>query len=370
MNALDQSLHAIENETINYTEPHQFLMAAKARALMRGYDARWHRAGYVTISVEDMLMGPIQNPDTNRPAKVFRMAGKLDVLATLQGRLTLIDHKTTSQDITDPNSPYWRQLAVDSQVSHYMLLSWLNGQKIDDAVWDVIRKPSISPKKLTKADHKKTMESKLYFGETVSDDDIAELNTTGRETHNMYGSRLAHDCMNERPDWYFQRRSVPRFDGEILDYANELWQHSKDVLHERKKELPVRNSGACMLYGSPCQFLGICSGHDTVESDRWKKKECVHAELPEIEGDGKNILTNSRIRCFQTCRRKHHYQYELGIERNDSEDREALVFGSLMHVALETWFNCFLTPKESENDNCNSTPANDVGKPAADLIPF
>jgi len=53
---------------------------------------------------------------------------------------------------------------------------------------------------------------------------------------------------------------------------------------------------------------------------------------------GTDVLTNSRIRCFQTCRQKHYFQYELGIEKVDEEEREALFFGTVMHSALEQFF--------------------------------
>jgi hypothetical protein len=55
-----------------------------------------------------------------------------------------------------------------------------------------------------------------------------------------------------------------------------------------------------MLYGSPCKFLGICSGHDTPDSDRWQKKSQIHPELPADIENPKGLLTNSRIRTFQT----------------------------------------------------------------------
>ena len=116
----------------------------------------------------------------------------------------------------------------------------------------------------------------------------------------------------------------------------------------RREDRWPRNSGACMNYGRACKFLGICSGHDTPDSDKWQKKVCVHNELVGIEGDGREILTNSRIRTFQTCRRKHYFEYELGIERQEEEEKESLMFGSLWHDVLEQWF---LASKGESNGN-------------------
>jgi len=264
MTAIELALAAIDS-VVDTSDATQSLIRTKCRALVTGYNARWEHAGYVPLSVERLLISDLVNPDTQKKSRTFRAAGKLDVIAKHSNRLYLIDHKTTSQDIADPNAPYWRQLVVEGQVNHYYLLAWLNGEKFDGAVWDVCRKPSISPKKLTKAERASVVSTGTYFGFQIPAVDRQRLASgEERETLAMYEVRLIHDCTRERPDWYFQRRQVPRMDNEILEYANELWQHGQDVLATRnmttQEHIPVRNSGACMMYGSPCKFLGICSG--------------------------------------------------------------------------------------------------------------
>lgn len=359
MNGLQEALKAISE----FDTPENALVCAKVRGLIRGYDARWRDAGYVPEIVEQTLTADLYNPVTKGKSRTFALAGKLDVVAKLGYRRVLIDHKTTSQDITDPNAPYWRQLVVEGQVSHYMLLQWMHGEKCDDAVWDVVRKPGISPKKLSAADRKAvTAYGGKYFGQDISEASRAALIADDRETMELYEIRLAHDCIKERPEWYFARRSIPRMDHEILEYAKDVWQHSQDMLYTRQASkdsgmLPPKNGGACMLYGSPCKFLGICSGHDTPDSDRWQQKENVHPELPILD-TGMELLTNSRIRCFQTCRRKHYYEYDLGIERQDEEEREALFFGNVYHAALEAWWKTLL---ENEDEYGRESPVNAIG---------
>ena len=317
----------------------QSLVAAKCRGLMHGYDARWRNAGYQPVAVEQVYRARLTNPETGKDSRTYTLAMKLDVLTEQNGQRVLFDHKSTSEGIEDPDSPYWRQLVVEGQVSHYLLILWQNGIKCDGAVWDVMRKPQTSPKKLTKAEMKAVASLNKYFDRDVTIDD--PVTWDGRETLAMYEARLAYDCTRERPQHYFQRRSVPRLDAELLEYAGELWDIGQEMLSVRNSGRNTRNSGACMLYGSPCKFLGICSGYDTPDSDQWVRKQQVHVELP-LEGDGRDVITNSRIRCFQTCRRKHYYQYELGIERHDEEEKEALYFGHLWHLALEAWWKTFL----------------------------
>jgi hypothetical protein len=361
MERLRAALSALDDAAVEMRDDRQLLIVAKCRGLMAGYHARWKDAPYRFDMVEALVMSDLWNPETQRKSRSFRIAGKLDATGHMDRRV-LMDHKSTSEDITDPNAPYWRQLMIEGQVSHYMMLEWLNGRKVDEAIWDVMRKPGISPKNVTKADANLTLSSGFYFGRQMSDSAKTQLRVTGRENFEMYEARLAHDCTAERPEWYFQRRSVPRLDADLHEYATELWGHSQDILHSRRENRWPRNSGACMMYGSPCKFLGICSGFDTPESENWRRKHNVHNELPMLNGDGRDVLTNSRIRCFQTCRRKHYFEYELGIERQDEEEREALFFGTLWHLALEAWANA--GKGETNGNDAGAAPENGFGTDA------
>jgi len=324
------------------------LLRAKCRALLAGYDARWRTETIVPSAVERLVETPLVNPATQAGSRTFTLAGKVDVLADHGNMSILIDHKTTSQDIS-ADSMFWRQLVIESQPTHYMLMLWLNGEKVDAALWDVVRKPTIAPKKVVKADAAAIAATGEYFGMSVSLPSVWD----GRETPEMYEARLRHDCTVERPDWYFARQAVPRLERDILDHAAELWDYSQDIIATRYHDRHSRNDAACMLYGSPCQYLGICSGFDSPDSDTWRRKKQVHGELPELAGDGRNVLTYSRLRCYKTCKRKHYYRYECGLERQDAEDREALVFGSVWHAAQEAWWNELLPTRESQNGNSN-----------------
>lgn len=332
-------LHAAlaATDAFSGTDDRSMLVKAKVRGLLRGYDARWIDGPYIVDGVEEMVTSDLWNPDTGRKSRSFQIAGKLDVTGWCGGRTVLIDHKTTADTISDPAGPYWRQLVIEAQASHYMLLMWLNGRKVDDAVWDVVKKPGIRPASIAKKDQTQVLQDGVYCGATISMHGLAHLRETGREDLELYEARLAYDCTIERPDQYFQRRSVPRMDSEISEWAKELWGHSQDMLNARREDRWPRNSGACMNYGRPCVYLGVCSGMDTIESDKWRRKDQVHNELV-LDGDGRDVLTNSRIKVFQTCRRKEYYQYEVGVERQDEEEAESLYFGTLWHSGLEAWW--------------------------------
>lgn len=338
MTALQKAYEAIDAVMGPSMNP---LIRAKVRGLMAGYDARWRDQDYRPVDVELYREAPLVNPETGATSRTFRIAGKLDVVARdARGMLYVIDHKTTSENIEDANSMYWRQLVVESQPSQYMLLEWMNGRKVAGAVWDVIRKPTIRPRKLSRAERARVVGEGRWFGARVSEHDRTCLAGVDEcETPAMYEARLVADIA-ETPERYFQRRSVPRLDGELVEYAQETSDVAQEIRLARLTGRNYRSSGACIQYSSPCEFLGICSGYDTPDSERWRKAENVHDELPIV--GGKNVLTNSRIRCFQACRKKHLYRYEMGLRRADAEEREALWFGTVMHAALEAWWRFFL----------------------------
>jgi len=345
---LDAALVAIEQRQLSgeCTE----LDAAKAAALMTGYSEKWGQVPLQVLSVDEVFRLPIVNPETGRSSRTYTQGGKFDGTAMLAGRTYLVEHKTCNEEIADPAAPYWRRLAIDSQVSMYALANWQDGRKIDGTMYDVIRKPTIRPKRIPNAEQKILREQGVYCGLSVLTEEITRCEAEAwTETPRLYGLRLLAEIRSDT-NRYFQRRTVPRLDGEILEFAGEMWDVAQDIRQTQLKDRHYRNSGACMNFGRPCDFLGICSGYDTPDSDKWTRREQPHPEV-DLSAD---VLTFSRIRCYQTCRRMHHYRYDLRLERVDEESAEALRFGQLLHEALAA---LFLAMKEEKDGYCNSEPA-------------
>jgi len=310
----------------------RWVLDATVRGLMRGYDARWNDAQRLIklVACEKQLDADLVNLDTMRASRTFRTNGIIDKLAHQDG-LVIFDHKTTSMSIDDPNDVYWRQLAIEAQPSHYELLCGQNGLPIDRIVWDVIRKPAIRPKKLAKKEQAEVASLHRYCGRKVSDETAKLVVSDPVENGELFELRVAMECTND-PGKYFQRRSCSRTRDELVEYAQELWQIGQEILQAQNNNRWYRNSGACMNYGTPCEFLGLCSGYDTPDSDRWK------TEPEEETEDTRQSLSHSRIKTFHTCRRKFYYHYKLGLRRVDEDEREALFFGSLTHAALDAWW--------------------------------
>jgi hypothetical protein len=137
-----------------------------------------------------------------------------------------------------------------------------------------------------------------------------------------------------RPDWYFQRRLQPRNDQQLRRQARDLWQTADAIRLARRYAQHYRNPAACWNYHSPCEFLARCSGPQPPEASG---SDMPTADLAGQATAVQQTLTHSRVRCFQLCRRKHYYRYELGL-RTGASQSAAWQFGRLMRLALaDSW---------------------------------
>lgn len=350
------------------------LHRAKCRALMLGYHEHYKGRQWRVVSLETTTTAPVLDPSTGKPSG-HHYAGKDDGIIAGYGGEYLLEHKSTANDI-GPDSAYWRRVEIDSQISGYMLRAAQNGRRLNGCLYDVIRKPTISPKLLSKTAMRKILSEAAYCGSKLSPEEYFEFVAAialrngmpegassiavvdllapkkrvkgrvprkihdTRETPALFQRRLAADTF-ENPEKYYQRKQITRLDHELLEFAEELHIEAQDIARDRKNGTHPRSSGACMSYGRPCVYLGICSGQSSPDDGRWMQRECVHPELEieaQFEDGGRKLLTNSRIKCKQLCRRKHYYRYEMGLVKIGAVESEALTFGTLLHVALETWW--------------------------------
>lgn len=322
------------------------LVATQCRALITGYAAEYQseNSGYEIVEIESVYTAPLRNLDPNgRISRKWTLAGKIDKLIKKDGEYHLVDHKTTSLDISDPDSNYWRALRIESQPRHYEILMYSNGIPLRGVTWDVVKKPTTKPIKISNAQRSSTRTTGMYLGSEVSQTTINDLLSIERENMEMYFIRLLKHIMENRGK-YFQRRSLALTTDELEQYNKSLWQVSEDMTRTMKRtektgSTPYNPSG-CMMWNTPCQYLGICSMHDDPSSENWHHVGDVHPELDgEASAEGsRHLLTNSRAKCFQLCPTKHHYRYVMGLERVREEEKPALFFGNMWHNAMDAWW--------------------------------
>ena len=319
-------------------------MGAMMNGMLRAYNLIWwdHTNDLEVLSVEKTYWCPLYNLDTNRRSRKFVLSGKLDKVVREGDKIVLYDHKTTSSKIGS-DSDYWRVLQIEGQPKQYEILLRANGIEVDRIVWDVARKPQIRPKRSAHAARASVLERGKYFEIEMSDETIEDLRTMHLEDENpeMFEARV-FTTVHRDPTEYFARRSIPSLKDDLYTHNQNMWDLSGNIATARKRHdahgRHTYNAGACFQYGTACSYLGICEGSDSPESGNWARGE-AHPELDldEIDSD-KEVLTNSRLKCFQTCQRKHHFRYELGLEKHSAKDSDALFFGTVWHHVMDAYW--------------------------------
>lgn len=229
------------------------------RAMMMGYVTRWKDSPF-TIEQTDVPfvypIGDVTCPEVIR-ARETRGEHKRDcvlcgglgtVPVEVQGELdavgyetarpeekVILEHKTSSEDIT-PGSAYWRKvLQVDAQVSTYLRAGATMGYK--KVIYDVIRKPALKQKQ--------------------------------KETADEFTARIVED-MAERPDYYFQRATVIRLENEREDFIKDTLGTVRLMM---VGEYP-RNVDSCFKWNRPCEFFSVCTGEvDINDNFRFQTRE-------------------------------------------------------------------------------------------------
>ena len=157
--------------------------------------------------------------------RTFEARGKIDGLATLaDGRTALVEHKTTSESV-DVESPYWTRLRFNPQLCRYVLGARALGVNCETVIYDVFRKPAISPKDAVKdldenglpyvldADGNRCIK-RDGTPKKSADSAKGETYRTHAETPDEYAERLRDDILS-RPDFYFARREVTVTDAQL-----------------------------------------------------------------------------------------------------------------------------------------------------------
>lgn len=219
----------------------------KAEELLRGYARRYSRDAYDVLGVEVEFNAPLLNPDTFLPSRTWRLGGKLDVVVRVRatGQVAVIEHKTTADDLMDPD--YWSRLAMDPQISTYVLGAESLGYEVTDTIYDVIRKPGIRPLKATPVESRKYKQNgDLYAAQRDRD-----------ETPDEYAARLRAD-IEENPARYYAQRQIPRLHSQIREYMEDAWALGREIREAELAGRAVRNPDACMRYGK-CSFWDLCA---------------------------------------------------------------------------------------------------------------
>ncbi len=227
---------------------------AKLEALMIGYHERWRGEPLRTLAVETTF-------SLSRDGYILE--GKLDAVVECEGRRLLVEHKTSSEDIS-PGSEYWAHLTLDDQVSNYYAGGRAPGYEIEGCIYDVVKKPTLKPRMATPEDKRKYKANGALYANQRTED----------EPPTAYRDRIIEDII-EDPAKYYQRLEVVRLEAEELRARRDMLL----VIQDMRGGSVYRNPGSCKRYGRYCSYHPICCGVADVNDSRYRKASAKHEEL-------------------------------------------------------------------------------------------
>jgi len=259
------------------------IMQIKASEIIYAYTRyAWpDRDDYEVLAVEKEQRYPLLNPDTMKPSVTYEMASVMDLILRRKktGEIILVEHKTTGSDFSDDAADYWRRLAMDSQLSIYVVAAEAAEFPVDRIIYDVIARPMIRRKLATPVEERKytkataTAPSRLYAGQREAD-----------ESDEEFRIRLRDD-IDARPERYFGRREIVRTESEILDGMRDVWAQARMIRDAELSGRHPRNPDACHNMGT-CEYYDVCAfGVNPAESTMFQKA-AIHAELTEGGANG------------------------------------------------------------------------------------
>jgi hypothetical protein len=246
---------------------------ARLEELLRGYDLAW-RADvhqYEVLGVEVAFVAPLLNPATWAKSKTWRLAGKIDAIVRRRsdGRVLVVEHKTTSEEIETDDRHYWSTLALDPQISGYCVGAEVLGHEVDEILYDVAKKPGMKPLRATPVESRKyTKDGRLYATQRDSDESLEE-----------YRARVRAEIESALPR-HFQRRAIPRTESQIHDYLVDAWQQGRAMRELELAGFAPRNADACHRFGT-CPFWLVCSTgtHPADHASEYAHDDNVNPEL-------------------------------------------------------------------------------------------
>lgn len=287
--------------------------------LVHAYAMRYEHENFEIVETEMPFFVKIENPETGKPTPSFTLAGKIDKIVRLpDGRLAILEHKTTSDSI-DENSDYWNKLRLDMQISLYLLAARQEGYEIGTIIYDVIRKPGISPKKVVKKDVLPKNDEDEKIGQFFKYyDEVFKMPAPESETPEMYAARLTDDIAS-RPEFYFARKEVARTSLDIQEAQNELWMQQKMIREMQLYDRWYRNTNAC-LHPYKCEYTSICFNNVNLAEglpEGFVKVDDVH---PELERKNATPTPESEVASDDTS---EYIPYVTGLPEPGSINREA-----------------------------------------------
>ena len=247
---------------------------------------------YFTVWTDDIIAQMEPEIEFTYPidgSRTFEAAGKIDGIAHLKdGRIALVEHKTTSEPIEEADAAYWKRLRLNFQLCRYVKGAKACGKEIETVIYDVFHKPALKPKDavkevdengipfvMTKDANGNDVRCIKRDGQPKKSADTAkgEFYYTRPETPEEFGQRLRDD-MVARPGFYFQRREVTVTDEQLEAFSLAEQQMARQILSVRADSREAEKKGipACAAFMQNvshltcpyCDYENLCMAGRTI----------------------------------------------------------------------------------------------------------
>jgi hypothetical protein len=241
----------------------------KLRALIELYCASWNERAVEVLAVEREFQMPLLHPRSRKQHPYYWLGGKIDLLVRLEdGRVALIDHKTTSSD-PGAGSDYRRRLLLDPQPTIYVAGCETFGHSVDLILYDVLVKPGQERLLATPTEKRKyTKDGKLYASQREHDESADDFDQRIRTA--VFGA----------PADYFVSFEVPKPAAELNAVQANLWAIASELLRVAELGFARQNAGACFDYGG-CEYLPVCTREASIDDARLYVRVGPSPELTE-----------------------------------------------------------------------------------------
>ena len=258
----------------------------KVDEMLRGYHLRWQDAHLEVVGAEEEFSIPLLNPETLRESRTWRLAGKIDGRVRIEGQLFILEHKTTSEYVDEPDAPYWSKLDMDHQVSAYFLgaesIAADESEVPRGCLYDVLKKPGQVPLKATPPELRKYTKAKIdkKTGATLEPSRLYANQREWDESPEEFLLRVREE-IEANLYTYFVRRLVPRTESQLKEFLEDAWATAREMHDTHRRGFAPRNPEACHAYGR-CIFWPLCStGMDPEESSDYVRRASPHPELSD-----------------------------------------------------------------------------------------
>jgi len=238
---------------------------AKLYGLVGGYVRYWSGERDEIAHMEPEIEF---GPDPICGSRTFYGAGKIDGLAGLKdGRVALVEHKTTGEDISD-GAEYWLRLSFNPQLYKYWIALADRGIVPDTVIYDVIRKPTIKPGK---------DETPQEYAARVLDDCTGEaeqlLTKEGKPRVTATGTPM---WKKRGADWYFKRRHVAITSAMVEEFKAQVRSvcHILTYVKGEARDMEARGIDPATAWPRNCNgfvcdqcwYRSVCHGRVVIDT--------------------------------------------------------------------------------------------------------